>query len=114
MTKLSFDDLAALLDPIYDAALSDREEISRRCRPVDEAHARPSVRKLAADPALRASWFGSGDTHALRAWQEALAPFIAEDEARRLRLCADIDAAMTASGWTDDELTVELARRCGF
>lgn len=112
MDKLSYEDLMALTDPLYEEALADFADISKRCRPVDELHTRPPLASLVADPALRAAWFGSGDTYALRARQEALAPFLAEDAARRARLQADLKAVWDASGWTEREVSKEIDRRC--
>lgn len=111
MEKTSYDTLVDLVDPLFEAVLADYAEINLRRRPVEALHARPPLREIAADPALRAAWIGANAT-AVAARIEALAPFEAEEKARRARFEVALDELFAAHCWTNAEFDDEVSRRC--
>lgn len=106
MSKLSYQDLLVIVDPLVRSASEDLIEIYSRRSPVSKAHMHPSQGELLANPGLRSEWFGPNPT-ALRAREEAIAPFDAEYDARRAILEDSIREAAEAAGWTEEEF--ELA-----
>jgi hypothetical protein len=111
-TRSTYEDLCVATDALYEEHLNVMSELNGRRKVVDDAHARPALKDIAADKTktLFRAWTDGGE--AITARCDALAPFDAEFDAHVKVFNIAFATCCARHGWTVAEYDAEVDRRC--